>query len=99
MRSRVIRDQRQRQAYAAHEVIRQVYRYITRNETVEPKIRFQAQLALNKYPLNTSLTHIHNRCIDTGRGRGILSEFRLCRTQFRIKALRGDIPGVTKYAW
>ncbi|RKP36895.1 hypothetical protein BJ085DRAFT_16115 [Dimargaris cristalligena] len=99
MRSRILRDQRQRQAFASHEVIRQVYRFITHNETVMPRNRYQAQLALDQYPQNSSSSHISNRCIETGRGRGVLQDFRLCRTQFRIKALRGEIPGVTKHSW
>ncbi|KAJ1661001.1 40S ribosomal protein mrp2, mitochondrial [Dispira simplex] len=99
MRSRILRNQRQRHCYAANEVIRQVYRYITHNETIVPKVRYQAQLALNQYPKHASVVQIKSRCIETGRGRGILSDFRLCHAQFRQKALRGEIPGVTKHSW
>ncbi|KAJ1984109.1 40S ribosomal protein mrp2, mitochondrial [Dimargaris verticillata] len=99
MRFQILRDKRQRQAYAANEVIRQVYRYITHNQTVAPKIRYQAQLALHQYPQISSLAQVKNRCIETGRARGVLRDFRLCRTQFRLKALRGEIPGVAKASW
>lgn len=44
-------------------------------------------------------TRMHNRCALTGRPRGYLRYFRMCRNQFRDLALRGLIPGVTKSSW
>jgi small subunit ribosomal protein S14 len=41
----------------------------------------------------------HNRCELTGRPRGFLRYFRMCRNQFRELALKGQIPGVTKSSW
>lgn len=44
-------------------------------------------------------TQQHNRCELTGRPRGFLRYFRMCRNQFRELALKGQIPGVTKSSW
>jgi len=41
----------------------------------------------------------HNRCPLCGRARGFLRRFGLCRICFREKALKGEIPGVTKISW
>jgi small subunit ribosomal protein S14 len=44
-------------------------------------------------------TRQHNRCELTGRPRGFMRYFRMCRNQFRDLALKGQIPGVTKSSW
>ena len=41
----------------------------------------------------------HNRCQRCGRPRGFLRKFRLCRICFRMLALEGMLPGVTKSSW
>lgn len=40
-----------------------------------------------------------NRCRLCGRPRGYLRKFQLCRICFRLRALVGEIPGVTKASW
>ena len=44
-------------------------------------------------------TRQHNRCGLTGRPRGYMRLFKICRNQFRELALKGQIPGVTKSSW
>jgi ribosomal protein S14 len=51
---------------------------------------------LMKLPKDSSLTRIRNRCIITGRGRGVLSKFRLSRIMFKKYGLMGWISGVRK---
>ncbi|RKP09088.1 hypothetical protein THASP1DRAFT_14730 [Thamnocephalis sphaerospora] len=99
MHARILRDLRNRTAVAAFEVQRQAYRHITRNEQLPARIRHQAQLALNAFPHQTRPGNVKNRCLETGRGRGVFRDFRLCRYQFRLKALRGELPGVMKSTW
>lgn len=41
----------------------------------------------------------YNRCGLCGRARGFLRRFRMCRICFRMRALAGEIPGVTKASW
>lgn len=40
-----------------------------------------------------------NRCKTCGRPRGYLRKFALCRICFRMLAVRGELPGVTKASW
>lgn len=40
-----------------------------------------------------------HRCALCGRSRGFMGRFGLCRICFREKALRGELPGVTKASW
>ncbi|MFY8137501.1 MAG: 30S ribosomal protein S14 [Flavobacteriales bacterium] len=55
--------------------------------------------ALQKLPKNSSAVRVHNRCQLTGRPRGYMRQFGLCRNQFRELALNGKIPGVKKASW
>lgn len=41
----------------------------------------------------------YNRCKTCGRPRGYLRKFGMCRICFRLRALQGEIPGVTKASW
>ena len=54
---------------------------------------------LQKLPRNSSPTRLRNRCVVTGRGRGVYKKFLLCRNQFRQLALEGKIPGIRKASW
>lgn len=41
----------------------------------------------------------NSRCLCCGRSRGFLRKFKLCRICFRLLALEGQLPGVTKSSW
>jgi small subunit ribosomal protein S14 len=55
--------------------------------------------ALDALPKNASPIRLKNRCQLTGRSRGYMRHFGLCRNMFRDMALQGKIPGVTKSSW
>jgi small subunit ribosomal protein S14 len=55
--------------------------------------------ALDKLPKNSSRVRLRNRCQLTGRPRGYLRYFGVCRLVFRDMALDGKIPGVRKASW
>lgn len=44
-------------------------------------------------------TRQHNRCPLCGRPRAFLRKFQMCRICFRLRALRGEVTGVTKSSW
>jgi small subunit ribosomal protein S14 len=41
----------------------------------------------------------YHRCTVCGRPRAFLRRFALCRICFRERALKGELPGVTKSSW
>lgn len=55
--------------------------------------------ALDKLPKNASPVRLKNRCQLTGRPRGYMRQFGICRVVFRDMALDGKIPGVKKASW
>ncbi|KAI0069015.1 glucocorticoid receptor-like (DNA-binding domain) [Artomyces pyxidatus] len=96
---RVLRDIKARQGVAANEITRHAYLFVARNQSLPSQVRYQAQLQLNLFGRYTRSITVKNRCTETGRGRGVISEFGLCRFQFRQKALAGELPGVHKASW
>ncbi len=55
--------------------------------------------ALDTLPRNSNPIRLHNRCLLTGRPKGYMRKFGICRVKFRQMALDGKIPGVTKASW
>lgn len=54
---------------------------------------------LQALPKNSSPTRWKNRDLISGRPRGYMRKFGLSRINFREKAVKGEIPGVTKSSW
>lgn len=57
------------------------------------------QEGLQTLPRNASPSRWKNRCIQTGRPRSFMRRFGLSRIEFRERASKGEIPGVTKASW
>ncbi|MDX1478529.1 MAG: 30S ribosomal protein S14 [Saprospiraceae bacterium] len=77
-----------------------------RQKLVDKYAELRAQLKkegrwdeLDKLPRNSNPIRLHNRCKLTGRPKGYMRRFGLCRVMFRQMALDGKIPGITKASW
>jgi small subunit ribosomal protein S14 len=73
-----------------------VARYAAKREELKAAGDYEG---LNKLPRNASPVRLKNRCQLTGRPKGYMRDFGICRNQFREMALMGKIPGVTKASW
>jgi small subunit ribosomal protein S14 len=76
---RVLRDVSRRHGFASTEMLRRSYLFVARNTTLPANVRLQAQLRLTNLPSNTRPSVVKNRCTLTGKGRGVLSKWGLCR--------------------
>ena len=54
---------------------------------------------LQALPKNSSPTRWKNRDMISGRPRGYMRKFGLSRINFREKAVKVEIPGITKSSW
>ena len=54
---------------------------------------------LDKLPKNSSPVRLKRRCQLTGRPKGYMRDFGICRVVFRKLALEGKIPGIRKASW
>jgi small subunit ribosomal protein S14 len=61
--------------------------------------RMEARLKLQQLPRDSSPVRQRNRCVLTGRPRGVFRKFGLCRNKLRDIAMRGEVPGMTKASW
>ena len=59
----------------------------------------EARAKLAGLPRDSNPIRIRNRCALTGRPRGFYRKFGLSRLALRDKALKGELPGVTKSSW
>lgn len=73
-----------------------VARYAVKRAALKAASDFDA---IQKLPRNSSPVRLKNRCKLTGRPKGYMRDFGICRNQFREMALMGKIPGVTKASW
>lgn len=69
------------------------------DQSLSGEDRFQAMLELQKLPRNSSLVRRRNRCVLTGRPRGVYSKFGVCRNKLREIFMNGEAPGVKKSSW
>ena len=93
------KDKQRRFQTAKDELKRRQYKLIIQNQSIPPEIRAQAVMLLNKLARQGSLVRVRNRCVLTGRSRGILRKWRLSRIQFRELASQGQLLGVSKSSW
>ena len=61
--------------------------------------RFKIQSKLNDLPRDSSNIRVRNRCVLTGRTRGVYRKFGLSRIKLRELSMAGALPGVVKSSW
>lgn len=99
MKSLIEKDKRRRKLFKKYENKRRELKAIIYNKENSMELRNKAQIALSKLPKDSSKIRIKNRCILTGRSKGVFRYFKLSRIQLRQLALEGNIPGYTKTSW
>ena len=67
--------------------------------SLSPEERMAAREKLASLPRNSSPVRLRNRCMVTGRPRGVYRKFMLSRIAFRELALQGKLPGIHKASW
>lgn len=94
-----LRNQRRTEMASRQTPIRLKLREIVASQKASDAEKAAATTTLQKLARNGSATRVRNRCVLTGRGRGVYRRFGLCRNKFRELALLGRIPGVMKASW
>jgi small subunit ribosomal protein S14 len=97
--SSIIKNDRRREKSTKHWKARRELRAKSLDVKLSDDDREAAFIKLQKMPRDGSPIRVVNRCRITGRPRGNLQKFGLCRIKFRELALMGKIPGVTKASW
>ena len=98
-KARVRRDKHRRFQARDYEIERFALKTIARDQRRDAQLRLKAQMQLHSLPANSRPISVHDRCVVSGRGRGMVNEFRISRIVMRDWAHRGLLPGVTKSSW
>eukprot|EP00698_Gefionella_okellyi_P023315 TRINITY_DN7928_c0_g1_i1.p2 TRINITY_DN7928_c0_g1~~TRINITY_DN7928_c0_g1_i1.p2 ORF type:complete len:147 (-),score=28.39 TRINITY_DN7928_c0_g1_i1:1170-1610(-) len=93
------RDNERRQLFKKWEPRRRILKAIRDNETLDSITRTKAMFALQQIPRDSSITRVHNRCVVTGRPRGVYSFFKMSRHKLREAVRDNELPGVQKSSW
>ena len=84
------------------EEIRLLQHKLLNQQNVDDVLFDELNLKVAKFramPRNSSPCRVRNRCAITGRSRGVYRKVGLGRSMFRLYAMRGEIPGITKSSW
>lgn len=78
---------------------RDALRAACKDDSLDYDAKWDAMIALQKLPRDSSRARYRNRCGLTGRPHGYFRKFGLSRNRLREIAMRGEAPGVTKGSW
>lgn len=98
-KSLINREQKRRDLVAKFAAKRAALIATINDSSLSDEDRFAARLKLQQLPRNASPVRVRNRCLLTGRPRGVFRKFGLGRIKLREIAMRGEIPGMTKSSW
>lgn len=93
------RDKKRRQMVADYEMEKLRLKAIVKNKLLPEIVQKKAREEMAKHPKDSSISRLTNRCVMTGRPRGVLREYGLCRMKFRDLADHGYISGMTRSSW
>ncbi|KAK8948906.1 hypothetical protein KSP39_PZI005977 [Platanthera zijinensis] len=88
---RNLRDHKRRLLAAKYELRRKLSKAFCQDPDLPSDMRDKYRSKLSKLPRKSSFARVRNRCISTGRPRGVLEFFRISRLVFRGLASRGHL--------
>ncbi|MBP6104165.1 MAG: 30S ribosomal protein S14 [Gammaproteobacteria bacterium] len=96
---KVNKDKRQRKLVSHFQVIRAALRAQIRDPNLSFEKKLLVQKKMQDLPKDSNRCRLRNRCLVTGRSRGVYRRFGLGRTKLREFAMQGLIPGIRKASW
>ena len=94
-----LRDQKRRRTVEKFKARRAALLEVMHDSRATDEAKEAARGKLQKLPRDASPVRLRNRCLLTGRPRGVYRKFGLGRNKLRDLALRGEVPGVIKASW
>nr|QWK44703.1 ribosomal protein S14 [Lessonia variegata] len=92
-------DYKRRKFFVLYEARHKALQSVATNQNLDISLRWWAQVEKSKLPRQSSLSRIHNHCIETNRSRSVLSFYKLSRLQFRRLVSKGSFSGLRKACW
>jgi small subunit ribosomal protein S14 len=98
-KSMVARENKRIATVKRFAVKRAEYKRVMRDPKSSDDDRDNAQLKFQALPRDSSPVRVRNRCVITGRPKGVYRKFGLARTMLREATMRGEMPGLRKASW
>jgi len=98
MERRNLKDAQKRAIFARLEHTRIMLRALLKDRSLPQSVRFHMSMELNTLPRKSTKTKINNRCVSTGRAKGVYRLFKCSRICMRELVAMGALPGVKKLA-
>ena len=98
-KSMVSRDVKRKKLAAQFADKRDSLRVACKQADMEYEDKWDAMIAMQKLPRDSSKARYRNRCALTGRPHGYFRRFGMARTRIREIVMRGEAPGVVKASW
>jgi small subunit ribosomal protein S14 len=93
---KVYKDLKGRIKFNFFEKKRHVCSFLLNRKDTNKDRHYRITNIINQIPVTATATRIRNRCILTGRSRGILSQYKLSRHMFKKLVNNGQITGYRK---
>jgi len=94
-----LKDAKKRAHFARIEETRLMLRALLKDRSLPQSIRFHMSMELNALPRQSARTKINNRCVRTGRAKGVYRQFKMSRICLRELMSMGALPGLKKASW
>jgi small subunit ribosomal protein S14 len=98
-KSMIARETKRTETVARYAKKRAEIKAVLNSASATDEEKWDAQIALQKLPRDSSPVRQQRRCQITGRPHGVYRKFGLCRHKLREAAMRGDVPGLVKASW
>jgi small subunit ribosomal protein S14 len=99
MERRNLKDANKRAHFARIEEKRVVLRALIRDRSIHESVRYSAIMMLDRLPRHSAKGRIHNRCVSSGRSKGVYRQFKMSRICLRELMGMGALPGLKKASW
>jgi len=99
MKYLIEKDKKRRKIFEFFEKKKLVLKALSVDKRLPASLRLFYKMELHSFKRNASATRIKNRCVITGRGRGVLKYFKMSRLQVRDTFFKGLLYGVRKSSW
>lgn len=97
--SMIMREKKRARLVAKYAGKRAALKAVLNDTNASDEEKWDAQIALQKLPRDSSPVRRQRRCQITGRPHGVYRKFGLGRNKLREAAMRGDVPGLVKASW
>jgi small subunit ribosomal protein S14 len=95
----IAKDIKRRKQTINKEITKKITKYLLYNDQSDSSLKTNMKLLRNLFTPKGNRSKIVNRCIVTGRNRGIVKQFKISRITFKKFVTKGLLHGVNKSSW